>query len=408
MPMGRITLASHGGRAATTETAAAAAPGRLDADVLSWPAMRPATIAILAGLCGCVEPPVAAADRVCGLTELATPLLVLEANGASALARVADGCVTGRSGDVGLGGDVELSESAGRYFVHARAEGTVNEIDPVALEIILTVPAAAAGDAPANPHDVAVDGLGRLWIARYELPSVAVVEPGAGVVGTVDLGALDPDGVPEMEAIRIVGDRAYVILERLDRKNGWLPHGPAKVAVIDTETLTLIDSFELAGQNPFRRMSPVPGEPGVVAVATPGDFYALSAADGVTRVDLAAGVSELVVSELELDGSAVEAIIAGPTEGYAIVMGLLPDVDPTRVIAFNPSTGAVGPTLVDSREGEAGFYHAGLALNGPHLVVGDRTPEQRGLLVFERSSGLLVGSIPAHRQPPFSLLSLPE
>jgi hypothetical protein len=75
---------------------------------------------------------------------------------------------------------------------------------------------------------------------------------------------------------------------------------------------------------------------------------------------------------------------------------------------LNPETGALGATLLDSRDSGdgGGYYHHGIAVVGAHLLVSDRTPGAAAIHVFERATGSEIGLIRPQRMPPAALLPL--
>jgi hypothetical protein len=356
---------------------------------------------------GCIEPETS--STTCAGLALERRLVLLESDlrttsGLGAIGR--DGCLTEVTGGLALGGDTSLAASGGRAFVLDRDAGLVHEIDPVALRILRTYPARAPGEERSNPQDVAVDAEGRLWVTRFDHPTLAIVS-GADQVETVDLGPFaDADGLPEMSAIRVEAGRAYVALERLDSTAPdavYPPAGPGAVLSIATGDPSDIQPIQLAGRNPFGRFAQAPGDPSLLAVPTPGVFDAISPEDGIDLVDLEAGVARQLVGEPELGGSATEVVLAAPDEAYTIVAGPEEGVNPTRVLAFDPATGKVTRTLAEA----SGYYHWGLAIAGELLLVGDRTPGSARILFFDRSTGALAGEIAAQQMAPASILPLP-
>jgi hypothetical protein len=254
---------------------------------------------------------------------------------------------------------------------------------------------------------VAVDAAGRLWIARYSSPSVGIVLPDGSWGGSVDLSALGgADGIPDMEAITAAGDRVFIALERLNAD--YKAEGPGLVAVIPAAPPFAVEtSFEIGAQNPFGRLVPAPWDAtgSTVAVAAPGEIDTTSDANtnGVVLLSLESAQAKLAISEAALGGSPLEIALAGPSEAYAIVGGPVPGVNPTSVVAWDPETGAVTRTLAGPAEG---FVHAGLAVNGPYVVVGDHTFGAPRIRFFDRTSGAEVFSITPKLLPPIALLTL--
>jgi hypothetical protein len=243
-------------------------------------------------------------------------------------------------------------------------------------------------------------------VTRFDHPSIALIGEG-GLRSEIDLRAFaDDDGNPEASAIHIEGGVAYVALGKLDAEAKdaiFPPTGPGVVLSIPVDAPSAIQPIQLAGRNPFGRFAPAPWDPRLLAIATPGEFNAVTPGDGIDLVDTAAGTARQLVAEPALGGSATEVVLAGLDEGYAIAAG--PDVpaNPTRVVAFDPRTGMVTRVLSQA----SGYYHWGLAIAGDHVVVGDRTPGRARLHFFDRKSGKRVAEIAPQRLAPVSILPAP-
>src|SRR5438552_433790 len=87
-------------------------------------------------------------------------------------------------------------------------------------------------------------------------------------------GVLPLDGIPDVSAIRIVGNQAFVALERLNP----YPQStqPSQVEVLDTTTFEPVTTIQLVGRNPLGLMVESNGklwlaEPGNLASATETD-----------------------------------------------------------------------------------------------------------------------------------------
>lgn len=110
----------------------------------------------------------------------------------------------------------------------------------------------------SNPHDVAVRG-STIYVAAHDSPGVLLLDaarPGAGAVETVDLSALDPDGIPNCTAIYMQGDTILAVCGVLDAS--FDPRGPGQVAVIDSTDNALRTSFALSTPNPIGRLVATP------------------------------------------------------------------------------------------------------------------------------------------------------
>lgn len=372
--------------------------------------MRALGLAVLSlSLLACVTPE--AAITTCGAVRLDHPLIVLEQDptAGSGLGRVDEGGCFLEIPDASLSGNGILAGAGGRIFFVDQQQGVLDPIDPGKLGLAgdpVATFAAGKDKAEPNPHGLDVDAQGNLWIARYGMGSLAVVDPAGKIAATVDLSDLDPDGLPDMEAVHVDGDRVYVAIERLDFNadgNGLvLPRGPGIIVTLDRATRARIGTIALAGRNPFGRFVPMDAAGSRFAIATPGRSFFTDPEDGIDVVDFAQGTATQLISEVELGGTVSEVLIAGPTEGYAIVLDH-GEKSPTSLVRFDPST----RTLTSVLDAATLFLHAGLAIDGGLVLVGDHTLEGAGILAFDRATGAASGRITAHRLPPWSLHTTP-
>lgn len=338
---------------------------------------------------------------------LDTPLLVLESDlsAASALAHIdTQGCIT-ESSSPALGGDPSLAVSHDRFFAVIRDSSRVAEIDPYGPALIegraFDIPPV---DIVTNPHDVAIASDGTLWIPRYNLPSLAVLNEDGTLAAEVDLSAYaDDDGIPEMEAAIAIGDKVYVSLERLSWTGSrYIANESSMIVGIDVESHEVVESFVLKGRTPFGRLVPSPSDDSIFFAVVPGEFDAIDERDGIERIDTRRGISELVIDEVSLGGSPSEVAIISDTEGYAIVAR--PEVsNDTSLVRWNPATGKVENVLATT-EGRYGLW--GLAWAGGDIVIGDRDRKAPRVRIFSRETGAERGSIPLEVLPPVAIIAL--
>lgn len=376
---------------------------------------------------GCGQSP--GLSRTCsGLSLDGASLVLLSTYQVSGLGRIdTDGCLT-EVPDIALGTDPALSGGGDHVFVVARIEELVHEIDPDNLSFGRTfVPYTEAEIEEThvlecnqqivkgtNPQDVDVDADGRLWIARLNKPTVAILETDGSFSATVDLSSFaDADGLPEASAVHVVGDRAYVAIERLDRCGNWWPTGPGLIAEIDVATRMVVKSIELGGANPFGRMVPAPWDlsGNTVALALPGRILEINDGDAAAIVNLKSGDVTGFGREVELGGSVAEVALAAPDEAYMIVTNADdPTINATSVVRIDPQTGQIAAKLLDSRtssEPGGGYCHRGLAVVGPHVLVGSNTPCETGVVVLERQTGQQLGVIRPSKLPPIAFQAVP-
>lgn len=282
-----------------------------------------------------------------------------------------------------LGNDPQLSVSHGRYFLLARDSDRVFELD------------AACGRPRApfsvndperrgltNPQDVAVAPDGSLWIPRFNVPSVAVLDPTGARKDTLDLSTYDADGNPNASAIQILTidgqAKAFVTLGRLDDRDRFRSKQPSSLLRLDVATGAHEGTLELQGRNPFSTM--VLHDEALWATV-PGSFEAADELDaGIERIDPRTFTSRLFVRERDLGGSAT-AVAFTRSCAAAIVADPVEAVNATSVVTFDPETGDVLASASAPILATAGYDLWTLAWRGDVLLVGDRRATPRGYLV---------------------------
>ena len=99
-------------------------------------------------------------------------------------------------------------------------------------------------DYDANAYDIVFVNEEKAYLIRYGSTKVWIINPSATdeakfKLGELDLSAYDDgDGVPEMAAATIVGDKLFVVMQRLHH---WCPTEDAYVAVFDIHTDTEVN-----------------------------------------------------------------------------------------------------------------------------------------------------------------------
>lgn len=204
----------------------------------------------------------------------------------------------------------------------------------------------------SNPHDIAFAAPNKAYVTRYERAAILIVDPTTGadcagfVRGTIDLSSFaDGDGLPEMDQAVVIGDRLFVTLQRLDRRNFFRPTDHSLVAVIDVATDTVVGSITLTGTNPFAESAGLAPDPatGKITLTEVGEFGRLDDG-GLERIDPVTLAAEgFFVTEADLGGNATDVVLIDAHHAYAI---LLDEVGRSRVVRFDPTTRQVTATLV--------------------------------------------------------------
>ncbi len=271
-----------------------------------------------------------------------------------------------------------------------------------------TILQCSTGNA-TNPHDIAFASDDKAYMTLYEESELLIVNPRAQpdcsdfVIGSIDLeDVADPDGIPDMSQMVIVGQRLYVGLQLLDINSVLRdPTGPSRLAVIDITTDTLIDTIELTGENPFSATKGLTVRKGKIWVANAGQFEVMDG--GLESVDLARGESDgIVVSEDQLGGDITDFVFVADDLAYALVSrpGFV-----TALVSFDPTTGSINDTLLESE----GFSLFDIELNDRgELFLADRRRQQDGIRIYRAEDGVELTDEPIDLGlAPFEIVFLP-
>ena len=263
-------------------------------------------------------------------------------------------------------------------------------------------------DNGSNPHDIAFAAPNKAYVTRYERATLLVVDPTTGpdcagfVRGTVDLAAFaDGDGLPEMDQAVVIGDRLYVTLQRLDRRNFFRPTDRSLIAVVDVATDSVVGSIALTGTNPFAESAGLTPDPltGKLTLTEVGEFGTLGDG-GLERVDPATLTAEgFFVTESDLGGNVTDVVLIDEHHAYAI---LLDEVGRSRVVRFDPTLRQVTATLA---EGDEFLVDLELGPDGGTLYLTDRTLKRPGIRRFAIADDSEIAPSPIDTGlPPFDVV----
>jgi hypothetical protein len=242
--------------------------------------------------------------------------------------------------------------------------------------------------AATFPQDVALAG-DRLYVSLYKAPEVQVWDLSgatpAAPAATIDLSALDEDGVPNASSVVVHGNRAYVTLDLLDTAMFPRPRGKGLVAVIDTATNTLATTLELRYDNPYDFMV-VRGDR--LVVATFDDFSGTKGCLEQIVVGAEPRVEDCLVENRDVMGT-ISSIAVGPSETYLAVSAFDVDFNQTASVRRLDAAGALMPAAMtpDTQIPTDVAY----APTG-HLVYADLAGG--GLRVLALASGLELTTAP--------------
>ncbi|MBI3783986.1 MAG: hypothetical protein HY270_11355 [Deltaproteobacteria bacterium] len=251
----------------------------------------------------------------------------------------------------------------------------------------------------SNPNDIAFASASKAYVPLFAQAQLLVVNPSARadctdfVVDHIDLGAYaDSDGIPDMSQAVVVGDRAFVSLQRLAN---FVPAERGALVEIDATHDTVIKAIDLTGENPFGQTKGLTVRNEAIYVSEIGKFAVNDG--GLERVDLATGVpSGFLISEAEIGGDITDFVLTTDTTGYAI----LSKADfSTAVVAFDLDQRAVTATLLSSGT----FADIELSRRG-ELFISDRSVEHPGVRIFRASDNSELTSAPLNLGlPPFDI-----
>lgn len=179
-----------------------------------------------------------------------------------------------------------------------------------------------------NPNDIYVDtARGKLYVTLYGSFGATQVKA-ATALGVMDLNNLaagissfvtlnvaanDTDANPDAGQLVACGDNLYVLLQDLDRNNGYKPVGPGRMGKLSLTNPTTASYIALTGENPTRMATYANCDEALVASAGDQLGGATTGKSGIERVDLKSGKSlGLVLTDTALGGnvSTMDAIDA--------------------------------------------------------------------------------------------------
>lgn len=224
----------------------------------------------------------------------------------------------------------------------------------------------------SNPYAMIFAGPDKAYLLRFGKTAAWIVNPNAATeaefkIGEIDLSAYaDADGIPEMSQGIIVGGKLFVVVNRLDRNDGFAPRD-AYLAVFDVGTDTEIvtgapNDLGVAGiPLPMRNANSISflAETGLIYIGFQGRFA--SSFSG-TPAEYTGGILSLnplnyAVNVVVDDGEGGNAPFGNFTrmevisadKGYFVGYA---DFGDNTLYEFNPSTGAVSGVANEALSGK--------------------------------------------------------
>ncbi len=283
--------------------------------------------------------------------------------------------------------------------------------------------------AKSNPQDIAVINDQKAYISLYERPHVLIVHPTTGEEkGKIELstlvetskktctkgddckdafgngsaacnaGTCAADGLPEATKMLLFQEKVYVLVQGLDRNDGFVPL-KSVLAVIDAKNDTLLaQPLTMKGGNPTAFVDDAQGNWLIVQNGNAFD----PKDGGVERFDPNQGklAGSFLITEDKLGGSLPQngaMVVVSPTLGYV----LLSDASfKQSLVSFNPTTGSKEKDLIVGAElGE-------IAMHEGQIFLADRSKGAFGVRILEAASGTAVTQDPIStgKLPPAQIL----
>jgi len=265
------------------------------------------------------------------------------ANGIFSLVDTASLAVTTNALDGVVDSDPVLRVFGDTAYVINRSTANVSIID---LETLTLVDQVSTGNAN-NPQDI-VEFDGKLYVSTFEAPGVVVFDLAdlTAPPATIDLGALDPtDDAANANSIRVVGDRLFVTIERLDAN--FAPQGNGLVAIVDPSTDTLESSFELSTPNPFGLLQETPADSGFGGDLVIGTIDFADGSGCIQRI-AADGTASCIVDNATLEGY-VNGLAYDPGSGELLIAVTNADFSGARLHAVS-ADGSVSVAITPAEQ----------------------------------------------------------
>lgn len=260
------------------------------------------------------------------------------------------------------------------FIVNRFGADNVTILDATTLQLVDQISTGAG----SNPQDVAVVG-DTLYVAALDTAGVLVIDRATPTqIDTVDLSALDDDGLPDCVSAYAVGTRVFVACGLLD---SFAVVEPGTIAVIDTTDDTLATTVTMPAGNPtgFFERAPAGGAfDGDLLIGTVPDF-----------VDYSTGCL------VRVSTGATPTATCGPTNqalaGYVNRVAIGDDAAWAAVTSFDAQFNGAGALVrVDLATGTAGAALTpttqviqDVASCGQYVFATDKAAGADGLRVFD-------------------------
>jgi len=264
----------------------------------------------------------------------------------------------------GTGTDTTVSTNNEHYYHLGRTpEGNVTKFHINNPENYLSQhKAQETNDVSSNPHKLIVKDENTAFLIRYEKSEIWIVNPSAANNETYKTGSIDlsnyagDDGTPEATDAILIDNKLYVLMQNLDRNNGWIP-GIGYLAIFDTDN----DNEEIDTNSDDSTPHGI-----ALSVTNPNEMdyletnntlyiagvgpYSVDYTGGIEAIDTTDYSSNIIIDRTDTSiqsfGQTKHVAILNSTRGYFVGYVAWQD---TGVYSFNPTTGEIddNPLLVN-------------------------------------------------------------
>ncbi len=306
---------------------------------------------------------------------------------------------------------------------------SLTKFDPTDASQTLFQYSVNGEDLSANPYTIAFVNETKAYLVRYGSTKVWIINPSAATeaefqIGELDLTAYDTTGEPNANDAVIVGDRLFILMERLDA--AFAPTQNGYVAVFDTTTDEEIDTGMGAdglmgiSLNTFNPVS-------LQYLEASDEIYVTGRGNAFVEFNMLegdpyqGGIETIDPSSFELgllldDGTAADnegfftsAIIASPTVGYIVTYddSIASFAERNTLRAFNPTTGVLADDIV-ADFANTSISDLAVAPDGRLWVgvAGESAGVGSGYYQVDTASNAVVGELLATQLAPINVVFL--
>lgn len=279
------------------------------------------------------------------------------------------------------------------YVINRKGADNIQIIDPSDFKTVLQLSTGLA----TNPQDIAVVSASKAYVTLYEpeenqtpgltVDDLLIIDLSTGTIArTIDLTPFtwdDGDRFARASSLLLIDNKLYIAIQDLPGNLALRPDQPGKLLRLDTRNEQIDAALTLECRNPFS-MSTSP-KTGKIFVGCADFFDLRSPYGGVEAVRIEPFETEgIFLDDLFLDGWLGDLEVSGE-HGFAVVGAT--DYSENRIVRFSMNEENSEFTVLY----RSGSYLQEIAVSDEgDLLVGDRNPEQSGVLFLDPATGAVL------------------